>query len=1788
MGYFMKKRLLSILLVVLLLVQLVPATVIAYPVPELGAQDGVTKFATGVPMGVAHRAAWRMAPENSLLAVAASISMGIDVAELDVKMTKDGVLVLSHDGSIDRCAMGSGNISDYNWEQLKTIAVKPGQGGSSAYLLTEDDAALLNSLPNYAEHSGTAVAGQTIPLSRMDDLIDLLKKLGPNTMVNLDHCFSQELFTSCYVLFREQGMLNRFFFKNSNDVWTMNQWYAAAAEKWNKKHSDEPITAKDVQESILYVYIIRSADYGILQSHLDNGDKLVMVEICISDDPSDKVIHEKLEPWCLENKVAMFVNTMWSGLCSTKPDTEATWAEMLNRGYKAIQTDRPSELAGYLAAYNRDRSAQSVIEAEHFHGFNYGTQGFSVPAAADSRLNKKVEKLTAGDYLEYRRIVFDGTETLLNLTMQGLSGGTLGVYLDGLAEENRIAQLTFASSEDYRTVTAVLDKTPETGTHTVHLRFTGAPKQVLASLDSFRFVSAACFTDAQLEELQITTTAGTAPVLPGSVQVTANGETYGLEVRWEQVAASSYAKEGQFLVLGYVPALGCYAKALVTVTATSVVKPEITTDGLALWMDASEGVTAENGAVSAWASKVGNITATVKSGSPTVKGKGIAFDGDDSMDLVLPENFWNGKSEFTVLLYNSSENITAGASNGTSSQYHSVLYFGETESWGSAYFNASQNEVIWRFGSGTSGDYGTTYTRPLNIGSLFTSTAIRKNGLRDTLFVNGEKVYTGTAAAEQSKNIKSEGWIGLGKNGNYFKGTINEILIYDRALADDEITAAQLALAEKYADKVSAVEAVAVTCEAGTAPVLPKTVKITYESGASIDLGVQWERINPNDYLEEGSFPVKGTLADGTPVVATVTVTAKSVKEPVTTRGLMFWLNASEGVSTDDSGVVTQWKSKVGDAVATKKKGDAKLTQNAVNGKPAVTFDGSEDVLQMVLENGALNGLEGVTVVTYAASRTPWKQTNNSFDWNVQRHTLFSADESGSWGSFYTGIYSDAISARFGTGTTNDNGFRAERSESTEGFTATSIRWNGSTKTYDVQVGGEQFGTGVSLGSKTANNKNIFYFGTGKGNTYWTGDVCDILVYDRVLTDEELADVNEYLRDLYEPKDKTVSTDGLIFWLDASEGVEQDASGKVTKWDSRTGSVSAINKKGTLTVKENVSNGKPGVYFSGNGDVMQMVLADGRLNGLTGATVIAYASPETSWKYNEGKSLAWNVQRRALFYVDEAGSWGSFFASVYTDAVAARFGTGTANDYGFSAARSSETSAYGATAIRWDGTTYEATVDGEAFGTGTSKSNVTKNNKNIVYFGTGKENTYWKGTLCEVLVYDRALTDAELENVYNYLDDKYTEKTEPEIHVTGVYLKEEGEQLTLHRGESWELTAAAVPANAVDTGLTFATSDPKVVTVDENGKITATGLGYATVIVTTKDGDYSAWCGVSVERTEAEKLWQNIQDIVTWAGKQNPAAYANWDEMQRALDAVRTLSEASSLEELTPGYQALREAMLGLLEKVDYRFTSETSDQTLEAGAALELEIVPTSEHFLNVQVDGPPLEQSAYTLETVNDGLKLTLKPEYMATLGLGSHTVKALFANGEAATGFTLIRSVEGVTLEPQAAELTVGEILTVNAVVQPADATNANVSFTSSAPAVATVDENGVVTALKPGQAVITVTTADGGFTASCALTVKDAPCRHEHTTRENEQKPTCTRDGYSGDLVCKDCGQTLEKGETLPKTGHKYVNGVCSVCGRKFGAPTTADGFALPLTLAAAIVSLIALAILMLVRKRKDTV
>ena len=80
-------------------------------------------------------------------------------------------------------------------------------------------------------------------------------------------------------------------------------------------------------------------------------------------------------------------------------------------------------------------------------------------------------------------------------------------------------------------------------------------------------------------------------------------------------------------------------------------------------------------------------------------------------------------------------------------------------------------------------------------------------------------------------------------------------------------------------------------------------------------------------------------------------------------------------------------------------------------------------------------------------------------------------------------------------------------------------------------------------------------------------------------------------------------------------------------------------------------------------------------------------------------------------------------------------------------------------------------------------------------------------------------------------------------------------------------------------------------------------------------------------------------------------------------------------------------------------------------------------------------------------------------------------------------------GVTLSQTFAKLLFGETLTLTATIAPANATNKSVTWSSSDEAVATVNENGVVTAKSAGTAIITVTTAIEKKTATCKVIVYD---------------------------------------------------------------------------------------------------
>ena len=85
-------------------------------------------------------------------------------------------------------------------------------------------------------------------------------------------------------------------------------------------------------------------------------------------------------------------------------------------------------------------------------------------------------------------------------------------------------------------------------------------------------------------------------------------------------------------------------------------------------------------------------------------------------------------------------------------------------------------------------------------------------------------------------------------------------------------------------------------------------------------------------------------------------------------------------------------------------------------------------------------------------------------------------------------------------------------------------------------------------------------------------------------------------------------------------------------------------------------------------------------------------------------------------------------------------------------------------------------------------------------------------------------------------------------------------------------------------------------------------------------------------------------------------------------------------------------------------------------------------------------------------------------------------------------IMHPVTGVSLGITSLALIPDEAATLAAIIAPDNATDKSVTWTSSNENVATVDENGQVTAVGPGTATITVTTADGGYTATCEVTVK----------------------------------------------------------------------------------------------------
>jgi phage major tail protein, phi13 family len=119
-------------------------------------------------------------------------------------------------------------------------------------------------------------------------------------------------------------------------------------------------------------------------------------------------------------------------------------------------------------------------------------------------------------------------------------------------------------------------------------------------------------------------------------------------------------------------------------------------------------------------------------------------------------------------------------------------------------------------------------------------------------------------------------------------------------------------------------------------------------------------------------------------------------------------------------------------------------------------------------------------------------------------------------------------------------------------------------------------------------------------------------------------------------------------------------------------------------------------------------------------------------------------------------------------------------------------------------------------------------------------------------------------------------------------------------------------------------------------------------------------------------------------------------------------------------------------------------------------------------------------------DGGKVTA-----VAAGTANITVTTKDGGKTATCAITVVNGVSGVSVDPKERILSIGEELVIKATITPEDATNKKVTWTSDNEAVAKVDESGKVTSISEGTAKITVTTEDGGKTATCTVTVKNYP-------------------------------------------------------------------------------------------------
>lgn len=358
--------------------------------------------------------------------------------------------------------------------------------------------------------------------------------------------------------------------------------------------------------------------------------------------------------------------------------------------------------------------------------------------------------------------------------------------------------------------------------------------------------------------------------------------------------------------------------------------------------------------------------------------------------------------------------------------------------------------------------------------------------------------------------------------------------------------------------------------------------------------------------------------------------------------------------------------------------------------------------------------------------------------------------------------------------------------------------------------------------------------------------------------------------------------------------------------------------------------------------------------------------------------------------------------------------------------------------------------------------------------------------------------------------------------VTGIKLNETTVESSMAVGQ-FQLVATILPAGeGVNRNVTWTSSDPSIATVDDNGLVKYVKPGYCTIVCKTTDGAYIATCNFIISiPVETIKL-DYSDEIMSIGGRLRitaevlPVTATNrtvvWESSNTNVCIVDSngLVEAVGTGSCTILCKSLDgncTAMCNIYVKQPVtQVILNTTDITVRQGQIFWLNATCLPENADNKIVTWESRDEKVCTVE--NDG-KVT---------AVGAGTTSIIATNVD--TGLTaycvvtVTQPVTGITLNSDYQQLWVGAKYAIIPTIEPYDAENKNVTYMSSDPTVASVDENGIVTALKGGSCIIEVTTEVNKLTAACAIDVKEYV-----SSIELSESDKFMNVGSSGTLIAK---------------------------------------------------------------------